>query len=55
MECIVCHHCKLYWYEPKGTPIAGVVHPPCKNPIRAVKRPPKEYRELQGPSQQMAA
>ena len=51
MECVVCHHCKVFWYQPKGQSIDGVVHPPCQNQVRIVKRPPKEYT----PTQQKAA
>ncbi len=51
MECIGCHYCKTYWYQPKGQNTEGVMHPPCQNPVRAAKRPPKEYTA----AQQMAA
>ena len=51
MECIVCHQCKIYWYQDKNQSIVGVTHPPCQNQVRAVKRPPKGYTT----TQQMAA
>ncbi len=51
MDCIVCHHCKVYWNQPKGQAIEGVLHPACQKQVRAVKRPPKDYV----PAQQMAA
>jgi hypothetical protein len=53
MECMVCHQCKLFWYQPKGQNVQDVVHPPCQSPVRAVKRPPKDYQESS--PQKMAA
>jgi hypothetical protein len=51
MQCVVCHYCKIYWEQPESQSIEGVLHPPCKNLVRAVKRPPKGYSA----AQQMAA
>lgn len=47
MQCIVCHHCKLFWYQPKGQNVQGVMHPACNQQVREVKRPPKEYTQAQ--------
>ncbi len=45
MECIVCHYCKVFWYQSKDQSVEGVLHPACQNQVRVVKRPPKEYMD----------